>query len=41
MKVPEDINAAVGFQKLEAMGIKIDKLTEAQYKYCHGYEEGT
>jgi S-adenosylhomocysteine hydrolase len=27
--------------KLQAMGIKIDTLTEEQYKYIHGYEEGT
>lgn len=41
LKVPEEINAQVGLAKLNAMGIKIDKLTEEQYKYCHGFEEGT
>jgi adenosylhomocysteinase len=39
--VPEDIDDKVGFLKLEAMGIEIDKLTEEQYNYIHGYEEGT
>jgi len=39
--VPVDIDAKVGFFKLQAMGIEIDKLTDEQYKYIHGYEEGT
>ena len=39
--VPEDIDARVGFLKLQSMGIEIDTLTEEQYNYIHGYEEGT
>jgi len=39
--VPTDIDDKVGILKLQAMGIKIDTLTEEQYKYIHGYEEGT
>lgn len=40
-KVPSEINDTVAFLKLAAMGIKIDKLTDEQYKYMHGFEEGT
>ncbi len=39
--VPIDIDDKVGILKLKAMGIKIDTLTEEQYKYIHGYLEGT
>ncbi len=39
--VPIDIDDKVGILKLDAMGINIDKLTEEQYNYIHGYEEGT
>ena len=39
--VPIDIDDKVGILKLDAMGIKIDTLTEEQYNYIHGYEEGT
>ena len=39
--VPVDIDDKVGFLKLQAMGVEIDKLTEEQYNYIHGYEEGT
>jgi len=39
--VPMDIDDRVGFLKLQAMGVKIDVLTEDQYNYIHGYEEGT
>ena len=39
--VPEDIDDRVGFLKLQSMGIEIDTLTEEQYNYIHGYEEGT
>ncbi|MHA1749402.1 MAG: adenosylhomocysteinase [Promethearchaeota archaeon] len=39
--VPTDIDDKVGILKLNAMGIKIDTLTEEQYNYIHGYEEGT
>ena len=39
--VPVDIDDRVGFLKLQSMGVEIDKLTEEQYNYIHGYEEGT
>jgi len=39
--VPVEINNRVGFLKLQSMGVKIDKLTDEQYNYIHGYEEGT
>ncbi|MHA1669261.1 MAG: adenosylhomocysteinase [Promethearchaeota archaeon] len=39
--VPVDIDDRVGSLKLQAMGIEIDTLTEEQYNYIHGYEEGT
>ncbi|MBA7550292.1 S-inosyl-L-homocysteine hydrolase [subsurface metagenome] len=39
--VPVYIDDRVGFLKLQAMGVEIDKLTEEQYNYIHGYEEGT
>nr|MDO8115561.1 adenosylhomocysteinase [Candidatus Sigynarchaeota archaeon] len=41
ISVPKDIDEKVGYLKLQAMGVKIDNLTEEQYKYIHGYEEGT
>ncbi|MHA1273305.1 MAG: adenosylhomocysteinase [Promethearchaeota archaeon] len=41
IKIPEDIDDKVGYLKLQSMGIEIDKLTEEQYNYIHGYEEGT
>ncbi|MFX1407655.1 MAG: adenosylhomocysteinase [Promethearchaeota archaeon] len=39
--VPEDIDDQVGYLKLKSMDIEIDELTEEQYNYIHGYEEGT
>ena len=39
--VPVDIDDKVGSLKLQSMGIKIDKLTEEQYNYIHGFLEGT
>ena len=39
--VPVDIDDQVGLLKLQSMGVEIDKLTESQYNYIHGYEEGT
>jgi len=39
--VPVDIDDKVGLLKLQSMGVNIDKLTEEQYNYIHGYEEGT
>ena len=41
IQVPTDIDDKVGFLKLQSMGIEINKLTEEQYNYIHGYEEGT
>ena len=41
ISVPKEIDDKVGLLKLDAMGVKIDKLTEEQYNYIHGYEEGT
>jgi adenosylhomocysteinase len=41
LEVPVDIADRVGFLKLQSMGIEIDTLTEEQYNYIHGYEEGT
>lgn len=38
---PEDIVDQISYLKLQSMGIKIDKLTEEQYNYIHGYAEGT
>ena len=39
--VPTDIDDKVGFLKLLSIGVEIDKLTEEQYNYIHGYEDGT
>ncbi|MHA1230889.1 MAG: adenosylhomocysteinase [Candidatus Helarchaeota archaeon] len=39
--VPEHIDNEVGYLKLDSMGIKIDKLTEDQYRYLNSFEEGT
>jgi len=39
--VPEDIDLEIARLKLEAMGIKIDTLTEEQEKYLHSWEQGT
>lgn len=39
--VPEDIDKEIARIKLEAMGIKIDVLTEEQVKYLNSWEEGT
>lgn len=39
--IPLDIDNQVGYLKLKALGIEIDELTEEQYNYIHGYEEGT
>ena len=41
VEVPVDIDDKVGSLKLQAMGIDIDVLTEEQYNYIHGYDEGT
>lgn len=39
--VPEEIDAEIARLKLQAMGIKIDKLTREQLKYLSSWEEGT
>ena len=39
--IPTEIDDQVGFLKLQSMGAEIDSLTEEQYNYIHGYEEGT
>ncbi len=41
LEVPPEIDDKVGFLKLQSMGVEIDKLTEEQYNYIHGYLEGT
>ena len=41
IEVPTEIDDQVGLLKLQSMDIEIDKLTEEQYNYIHGYEEGT
>jgi adenosylhomocysteinase len=39
--VPEDIDKEIARIKLDAMGIRIDTLTEEQVKYLNSWEEGT
>jgi len=39
--VPADIDKEIARIKLEAMGVKIDSLTEQQAKYLISWEEGT
>lgn len=39
--VPEEIDAEIARLKLNAMGIKIDTLTEEQVKYLNSWQEGT
>ena len=41
IEIPSDIDDQVGYLKLKSIGVEIDKLTDEQYKYIHGYEEGT
>ncbi|MCK5554558.1 MAG: adenosylhomocysteinase, partial [Deltaproteobacteria bacterium] len=40
-RVPVEIDKAVGRMKLEAMGIRIDQLTEEQQRYLASWEKGT
>ena len=40
-KLPDEIDNRIASLKLEAMGIKIDKLTEEQKKYLSSWQEGT
>ena len=39
--VPKEMDVEVGRLKLLSMGITIDKLSEAQWKYLNSWEEGT
>ena len=39
--VPEEIDREIARLKLEAMGVRIDKLTDEQVKYLGSWEEGT
>jgi adenosylhomocysteinase len=39
--VPAEIDAEIARIKLEAMGIKIDVLTDEQVKYLNSWQEGT
>jgi adenosylhomocysteinase len=39
--VPAKIDAEIARLKLKAMGVRVDKLTEAQEKYLASWEEGT
>jgi len=39
--VPEDIDQEIARLKLNAMGVKIDKLTPEQKKYLASWEMGT
>jgi len=39
--VPEDIDQAIARLKLQAMGVRIDVLTEAQQSYLASWQEGT
>ncbi len=39
--VPEEIDQAIAALKLEAMGVKIDVLTEEQRRYLESWHEGT
>ncbi|MBI2108439.1 adenosylhomocysteinase [Candidatus Woesearchaeota archaeon] len=41
IQLPEDIDNAISLHQLEAMGIKIDSLTEEQKKYLSSWQEGT
>ena len=40
-EVPEEINDVVSRIKLDAMGLKVDVLTEDQIRYLNGYDVGT
>jgi adenosylhomocysteinase len=40
-KLPEDVDRNIAKLKLEAMGVKYDKLTAEQAKYLSSWEEGT
>jgi len=39
--VPEDLDALIARLKLEAMGMKIDTMTDAQKTYANSWKAGT
>jgi adenosylhomocysteinase len=39
--VPEEIDRSIASLKLEAMGVRIDKLTKEQRRYLSSWQEGT
>ena len=39
--LPEEIDDMIAGLQLEALGVKIDKLTDAQKKYLNSWQEGT
>ena len=39
--LPEEIDDRIAGLQLEALGVKIDVLTEAQIKYMNSWQEGT
>ncbi len=39
--IPHDVDQEIARLKLEAMGVNIDTLTDAQFKYLNQWEEGT
>ena len=39
--IPDDIDKEIARLKLEAMGVKIDKLTTVQEEYLNQWQEGT
>jgi adenosylhomocysteinase len=41
LSVPEEIDNEIARLKLDAMGVKIDTLTDEQLKYLSSWEEGT
>ena len=41
INIPPEIDDKVGYLKLKTLGVNIDKLTDEQYSYIHGYLEGT
>ena len=40
-KLPDEVDNEIARLQLEAMGIKIDKLTAEQKKYSESWQEGT
>ena len=39
--LPKEVDQRVARLKLHAMGMKFDRLTPAQRKYLHSWQEGT